>query len=157
MAEPGAPETGTLSHIDISVGDPKRSIPFYDVFFKALDYCRVSYDHADWQGEEPRRATWQLPKERGSFAVEVRPAASDKRARRYDRYEPGPHHIAFHASERSRVDRVHRAMCDAGAEILDAPEDYGDRPGYSAGYYAVFIADPDGFKLEVAHIPRRLP
>jgi len=157
MAEPQAPATGTLSHIDISVADSKRSIPFYHAFFSALAYERVAYDHGDWQGDEPQRATWQLPKEHGAFAVEVRPATPQQEPRRYDRYEPGPHHIAFHAADRSVVDRVHLAMADAGAEILDAPADYGDLPGYSAGYYAVFVADPDGFKLEVAHIPRRLP
>jgi len=37
------------------------------------------------------------------------------------------------------------------------PHDYGAQPGYEPGYYAVFFADPDGVKLEVAYIPRANP
>ena len=44
-----------------------------------------------------------------------------------------------------------------GAEILDAPADYGGQPGYAAGYYAAFFADPDGLKLEGVHLPAANP
>jgi catechol 2,3-dioxygenase-like lactoylglutathione lyase family enzyme len=44
-------------------------------------------------------------------------------------------------------------MVRAGATILDPPHDYSDEPGYVRGYYAVFVEDPDGVKLEVACIP----
>ena len=36
----------------------------------------------------------------------------------------------------------------AGATILDAPADY---PQYGSTYYSVFVADPDGMKLEYAY------
>ena len=36
-----------------------------------------------------------------------------------------------------------------GATIESGPEEYG----YTPGYYAVFFYDPDGIKLEIAHIP----
>lgn len=32
------PITGPLAHIDLSVGHPERSIPFYAAFFEALGY-----------------------------------------------------------------------------------------------------------------------
>ncbi|MEI8153303.1 MAG: hypothetical protein WCG92_17145 [Hyphomicrobiales bacterium] len=41
-------------------------------------------------------------------------------------------------------------MKKKGAVILDAPADY---PPYGAGDAAVFLADPDGLKLEVVHFP----
>ena len=91
------------------------------------------------------------------FDVEVRPARPDRRDRRYDRYEPGPHHLAFHAESRAVVERVYAAMLEVGATVLDPPADYSDRPGYDDGYFAAFFADPDGLKLEVAHIPRANP
>jgi glyoxylase I family protein len=87
----------------------------------------------------------------------VRPARPESRDRRYDRYEPGPHHLAFHAESREVVERVHAAMRAAGAEVLDAPTDYGGQPGYEEGYYAAFFADPDGIKLEVAYVPSANP
>jgi len=149
------PTTGSLNHIDISVGYPERSIPFYEAFFTALGYKRWKLPAAEWSGAEPTRATWSIRlADRTIFAVEVRPARRDARDRAYNRYEPGPHHIAFNAGSPVVVEQVHAAMVEAGATVLDAPADYGASDGYSKGYYAVFFADPDGLKLEVAHIPQ---
>ena len=93
------PSTGSLSHIDISVGYPDRSIPFYDAFFGALGYTRWEISDIKWSGASPERATWSLKNPDGTvFAVEVRPSRPDARDRNYDRYEPGPHHLAFNAS-----------------------------------------------------------
>lgn len=152
------PVTGPLTHIDLSVGRPERSIPFYAAFFEALGYRRWNVESPEWQGANPTRATWSLRYAEGArFEVEVRPARPESRDRQYDRYEPGPHHLAFHAASREAVEQVHRAMLDIGAEVLDPPTDYGGQAGYGEGYFAVFFADPDGLKLEVAHIPRANP
>jgi glyoxylase I family protein len=152
------PITGPLAHIDISIGHPERSIPFYEAFFEALGYRRWNVPLPEWQEPHPLRATWSIRYADGAtFGVEVRPARAESRDRRYDRYEPGPHHLAFHAESPAVVDRVHRALVERGATVLDPPTDYSGRPGYDEGYYAVFFADPDGMKLEVAHIPRANP
>jgi glyoxylase I family protein len=152
------PISGPLAHIDISVGYPERSIPFYAAFFGALGYRRWKIATSEWQEPNPSRATWGLAYPNGArFDVEVRPARPESRDRKYDRYEPGPHHLAFHAESREVVERVHAAMLEIGAAVLDPPIDYSDQPGYGDGYYAAFFADPDGIKLEVAHIPRANP
>lgn len=152
------PITGPLAHIDISIGYPERSIPFYAAFFEALGYRRWNVPMPEWQGATPRRATWGIRYPDGArFGVEVRPARPESRDRRYDRYEPGPHHLAFHAGSREVVERVHRAMVAAGATVLDPPADYGGQLGYGEGYYAAFFADPDGVKLEVVYLPGENP
>jgi glyoxylase I family protein len=152
------PITGPLDHIDISVGYPERSIPFYAAFFEALGYRRWQIPSPDWQEPNPRRATWGIRYVGGAgFGVEVRPARVASRDRKYDRYEPGPHHMAFHAASPDVVDRVYQAMLAIGATILDPPADYSGQAGYSDGYYAVFFADPDDMKLEVAYIPQTNP
>lgn len=152
------PVTGGLSHIDISVGYPERSIRFYEAFFTALGYRRWRVDLPEFTGESPARATWALRQADGSwFQVEVRPARPESRDRRYDRYEPGPHHLAFHAESPAKVDEVHAAMTAAGAQVLDPPADYSDHPHYAPGYYAAFYADPDGVKLEVVYEPKSNP
>lgn len=152
------PITGALNHIDISVGYPERSIPFYDAFFRALGYQRWQGEEPEWQGPNPSRATWAIRLPGGSvFGVEVRPARRESRDRRYDRYAPGPHHLAFHAASRETVDRVHERMVEAGAVVLDPPTDYSGRVGYTQGYYAAFFADPDDLKLEVVHVPQLNP
>jgi catechol 2,3-dioxygenase-like lactoylglutathione lyase family enzyme len=69
----------------------------------------------------------------------------------HDRTAPGLHHLAFGAPSRAAVDAAHRRLVELGVAILDPPADY---PRYAPGYYAVFIADPDGLKLEYVYTPR---
>lgn len=146
---------GHLSHLDFSVGDPARSIPFYHTLLSALGYRRFRADDEAWREPAPSRAAWAIRFPDGtSFGIDLRPAHEDRRHRRYDRTEPGPHHLAFQVDDDAAVEEVHRAMRAAGAEVLDAPCDYGGRPGYGRHYYAVFFADPDGFKVEVVHAPQ---
>jgi catechol 2,3-dioxygenase-like lactoylglutathione lyase family enzyme len=152
------PTTGSLNHIDISVGYPERSIPFYDALLTSLGYTRWALSAAEWSGETPRRATRSIELADGShFALEVRPARARSRDCTHDRYEPGPHHLAFNAASPEVVRKVHSAMVEAAATVLDPPADYGGEDGYAPGYYAVFFADPDGLKLEVAHVPETNP
>jgi catechol 2,3-dioxygenase-like lactoylglutathione lyase family enzyme len=149
--------SGPLSHIDLSVAEPARSIPFYDAFFEVLGYRRHVPEIPAFEGTAPTRATWFTRYPSGAlFGIEVRPAAPESRSRVHDRYAPGLHHLAFHADSRESVDRVHAVMTDIGARILDPPTDYSGA-AYSPGYYAVFIADPDGVKLEVVHEPLTNP
>jgi catechol 2,3-dioxygenase-like lactoylglutathione lyase family enzyme len=149
---------GPLHHIDLSIRDPDASIPFYSVLFESLGYRRMQIDPPGFQGAAPRRACWNIRYPDGaSFGIEVRPARGESRDRPHDRYAPGLHHLAFHAESPEAVDAVHRALCDAGATVLDPPTDYTGQPGYSPGYYAVFFADPDGVKLEVAYVPGTNP
>ena len=150
--------TGPLSHIDLSVGDPRRSIPFYAAFFEALGFHRFPSDMEGFAGDDPVRAAWFLRYASGSFfGIEVRPAAAESAGRTHDRYAPGLHHMAFHADSRETVDRVHREVSAAGGEVLDPPTDYSGQPAYGDGYYAAFFADPDGVKLEVVYEPGTNP
>lgn len=149
------PVRGSLSHIDLSVSDPDRAIPFYDAFFRALGFRRFESAEPDFVGSNPRRAAWfiRYPGSPALFGVEVRPAAGVSRAREIDRYAPGTHHMAFHAESREAVDAIYAALRDAGGTVLDPPKDYGGQPAYGDSYYAVFFADPDGAKLEVVYEP----
>jgi len=152
------PATGPLSHIDISVGYPERSIAFYHAFLTALGFRRWTIAAPEWSGDNPTRATWGKRYSDGSrFDIEVRPAAAESRDLRYDRYAPGPHHLAFHAESDAHVDRVHAAVVSAGGEVLDPPMNYAGHTGYGEYYYAAFFADPDGVKLEVCYVPAANP
>jgi len=145
--------TGPPSHLDLSVGDPDRSIPFYAALLEALGFRRMRSEHAGWTGDRPQRAAWMIRVDQGAwFGVDLRPAEKSKREQRYDRYAPGPHHIAFHAASREIVDQTHECVVRAGGTVLDPPAEYTG-PAYGDGYYAAFFADPDGLKLEVVHHP----
>ena len=60
-------------------------------------------------------------------------------------------HVAFQAPSRDAVRRFHEAGLKAGGRDEGKP---GLRPQYHPNYYAAFLWDPDGFKVEaVIHTP----
>lgn len=64
---------------------------------------------------------------------------------------PGPgFHLAFIAPDRQAVDLFHVAALRFGGTDQGAP---GLRPQYGPEYYAAFVLDPDGYKLEAKHPP----
>ena len=62
-------------------------------------------------------------------------------------------HVAFGASDRSTVDAFHAEALAAGGKDNGAP---GMRPHYHETYYAAFVLDPDGHRIEaVCHAPEK--
>ena len=60
-------------------------------------------------------------------------------------------HVAFLAVDRAAVRRFHAAGLEFGGRDAGAP---GVRPEYHAHYFAAFLLDPDGNRLEaVCHRP----
>ena len=55
-------------------------------------------------------------------------------------------HLCLRASTRDQVDTFHRIALAEGASDDGAP---GPRPEYSDAYYAAFIRDADGHRIEV--------
>jgi catechol 2,3-dioxygenase-like lactoylglutathione lyase family enzyme len=54
-------------------------------------------------------------------------------------------HICLRASDTAAVDAFHAAALKAGGSSDGAP---GLRPHYYQGYYAAFVRDPDGNRIE---------
>jgi catechol 2,3-dioxygenase-like lactoylglutathione lyase family enzyme len=76
----------------------------------------------------------------------LRPA--DGGAHRY--YGVGMEHLAFEVDDRADVDAAHERCVSLGANIHFPPEEDRDVPGY----YALFVFDPDGMRIEVFNWPR---
>lgn len=55
-------------------------------------------------------------------------------------------HVAFHAGHRDTVDACYRAGLNNGGTDDGPP---GIRAKYDAHYYAAFLRDPDGNKIEI--------
>lgn len=128
----------TINHLDLTVSDPVRSTEFYDHVLGQLGYRRST----EYAGSVPN---WTLGSGVSSLSIGLHKA----RGGVHDRYAPGLHHLAFHASSREQVDALHAFLVSIDANILDAPAEYD----YTPGYYAVFFCDPDGLKLELVFEP----
>jgi len=136
--EGGGSTAAGVHHVIVNVNDLARSRSFYAWLMPQLGYPGLT----EWEGG----AGWYG--EAGSFWIKQADArfASD----RFSKDRVGLCEIAFRAGSRTQVDAFARALEARGVRILDPPREYD----YTPGYYAVFFADPDGLKLELAHIPR---
>lgn len=132
---------GSLSHIYLTVTDVERSAALYRPVMEFLGFRLVKIDQD--------RAAWDAPAGGAPQRFTLVAARADRAYPGHDRYSPGLHHICWHADSREQVDALHRLLLEHSLTVMDAPAEYG----YAPGYYAVFFADPDGIKLELAHIP----
>ena len=117
-----------LHHLSLAVSDLERAAAFYDAALAALGYVRVWTDAtAVGYGE---------------------PGGGDKLAIKLQQnvVAPGPgFHVAFAAPSRAAVDRFHSAALKHGGTDNGAP---ALRPQYGPHYYAAFVIDPDGHRIE---------
>lgn len=121
-----------LGHLSLGVNDLDRAIRFYDAVMTAIGCQRV------WTSV--KGIGYGEPGGPDRLALFVQPGTARP---------PGPgFHLAFKAGERAAVDRFHAAALANGGTDAGAP---GPRPQYSATYYAAFVLDPDGHKLEAVH------
>jgi catechol 2,3-dioxygenase-like lactoylglutathione lyase family enzyme len=124
-----------LGHISFGVSDLRRSSDFYDAALAALGYARV------FTGE--RAVGYGAP---GAAADRLLLIQQPDAVR-----PPGPgFHLALAAPTRQAVDAFHRAALQHGGLDQGGP---GLRPHYGPDYYAAFVLDPDGYKLEAKHPP----
>jgi len=114
-----------VDHIGITCADLDASTLFYDTVLATLGHRRVlDVGVAVGYGSDSP-----------DFWVARPEVESDNRES----------HIAFTASGVEAVHAFHAAATGLGAETLHEPRLW---PEYHAGYYAVFVRDPDGNNVE---------
>jgi catechol 2,3-dioxygenase-like lactoylglutathione lyase family enzyme len=119
-----------IDHLSIGVSDLTRAGAFYDAVLATLGYVRV-LTHQRALGWGPQGARDE------AFAI----LAGGERAR-----APGEGcHVAFTAPDRKAVDAFHARAIREGATDEGGP---GPRPQYGPGYYAAFVRDLDGYRIE---------
>ncbi len=127
-SEPGKAAASMLDHISIGVVNLGRAARFYDAVLQPLGFARV------WTSE--KAVGYGAPRGEDKLAIKERPAA---------RSAGEGAHIALGATSRAAVDAFHAAALSHGGEDEGAP---GLRPAYGPGYYAAFVRDPDGYRIE---------
>jgi catechol 2,3-dioxygenase-like lactoylglutathione lyase family enzyme len=115
-----------IDHIGFEVSELPRSGAFYDAVFRALGGRRMidSEDAIAYGINSP--VVW--------FVVRGRPPA------------PGYGHIALGANGKAAVDAAYQAGLHNGGRDDGPP---GPRPQYGRRYYAAYLLDPDGLRVEV--------
>ena len=138
----GAGETvgvNGIAHIQLTVRDPKRCLPFWERLCNFLEMKTLI------RGED---VLYCIGSRTG---ILVRAAPPDKRDRPFDQDRPGLHHLCFRARSRADVDAIYRFIeAELDAKVVHGPEE-GDR--FAPGYYSILVEDPDGIRVEVNHVP----
>ena len=126
------PDAGPmLDHISIGVSDIPAAKRFYDAVLQPLGY-RCQHEDAAMLGYGADVTSLWL----NATACPV-PADPNSGL-----------HISFTAPTPTSVDAFHAAALRAGGHDNGPP---GLRPDYGPGYYAAFIIDPDGYRIEAHH------
>jgi catechol 2,3-dioxygenase-like lactoylglutathione lyase family enzyme len=122
-----------IDHISVGVSDLERSARFYEATLAPLGLAKVVI----------RPATIGFGKAYPEFWINWRPGmapvASDTGC-----------HICLRVKSVEEVDAFHQAGLDAGGESDGAP---GLRLHDRVRYYAAFIRDPDGNRIEAVTFP----
>ena len=132
-----------IDHFSLPVSDLRKSKPFYEAVLGVLGYASLQAQLFDGYsafgfGDDPdgEPPFWiGGPTESGVLKATT----------------PEGQHIAFRAATRAMVDAFHVAGLAMGGTDNGAP---GLRPQYHPDYYAAFLLDPDGHRIEaVCHRP----
>jgi catechol 2,3-dioxygenase-like lactoylglutathione lyase family enzyme len=117
-----------IDHISITVRDLDRATRFYEAVLGTIGYMKL----------EARPATVGFGKKYPELWINLRatiaPITDDSGA-----------HVALRVRTTALVDAFHAAALAAGGSSDGAP---GLRPQHGEGYYAAFIRDPDGNRIE---------
>ncbi len=127
-----------FDHLGITVDDLSRSIAQFDPVMQALGCTRQdgSGSVSWYKGEEelilfPARDGGSEPHRHGRI---------------------GWQHLAFAVDSRTEVDRLHAIALDAGWTPVREPKVY---PRFNDRYYASFVEDDNGIRIEFMHNPPR--
>ena len=114
-----------IDHISIAVRDLAAAAQFYEAVLTAIGLAKL----------ETRAATVGFGKTYPEFWINLRPAVEASSGA----------HVCFRARSADMVDAFHAAALANGGADDGKP---GLRPQHGEGYYAAFIRDPDGNRIE---------
>ena len=117
-----------LNHVSIGVRDVARSKRFYDAALKPLGYTALSKSDSSLGYGKDAVVLW--------ISQTDTPVPAN---------EKSGLHFCFDAPTRKSVAAFHAAALGAGGDDNGTP---GLRADYGPNYYAAFVVDPDGYRLE---------
>ena len=126
-----------IAHIQLTVSDMKRSVPFYETLLHSLEMVtlRNRPDYFYCIG--------------GRTGISIAPAAPEFRQEAFNQRRLGLHHLCLRARSREDVDAIYQTALALDAKILRAPQE----DHWAPGYYSVLFEDPDGIRIEASFVP----
>lgn len=121
-----------LDHVSIGVADLDAARRFYDAVMGALGARKV-YDRPGAIGYGERCSADDVLSSCLAIYLDASAISDSKR------------HWCFKAATREQIDRFYRSGISAGGRSCGEP---GVRPHYHPRYYAAFLLDPAGNKIE---------
>ena len=116
-----------INHVSVGVKDVQIAVNFYDAVFQTLAIKRSHYIDGIAASYGDSFEFWV------GCPCENKPVAGNGT------------HIAFNAPDNDSVNEFYRVALDNGASCAGKP---GLRPEYGESYYAAYVYDLDGNKLE---------
>jgi catechol 2,3-dioxygenase-like lactoylglutathione lyase family enzyme len=125
-----------LDHLSFSVSDYAESVAFYDATLKILGFERVmTFETQEHQvagyGAAGKPFFWVGKEASVSSSEQIGHARG--------------FHVAFKASTIEAIQAWYQKCLELGGKDNGPP---GPRPEYHPGYYAAFIIDPNGWRIE---------
>ena len=120
-----------FDHVSIGVRDIAKAKAFYDAALKPLGLTCLSSDETSLGYGQEGVGLWILKAER--------PVAEDPKSGL---------HFCFVAPSQDSVQAFHAAAMKHGGRDNGKP---GARKDYGPHYYAAFVFDPEGYRLEAHH------
>lgn len=129
------PEVIGIDHLYVAVSDMARSERFYDVVMTVLGFRKNAFQ----LGGEAHVHYYNR-----HFGYVLRPARASGP---HNPYAPGLHHVCLRVESEDDVTEVARRLKELGVSVTE-PKRY---PEYAPNYFAVFLTDPDGVRLEITN------
>jgi len=117
-----------IDHVSIGVRDIARARTFYNAAFAPLGYTCLSDGETSLGYGKGQPALW--------ISATDKPVPPDMASGL---------HFCFTAPSQAAVRDFHAAALEAGGKDNGKP---GLRKDYGPGYYAAFVVDPDGYRIE---------
>ncbi|MGD1936901.1 MAG: VOC family protein [Cyanophyceae cyanobacterium] len=127
-----------FDHLSVGVADLDQSLKFYDAALKPLGISRM-FALGD------RGIAAYVDSKKVSFWIYSK---TPEQAPLVDLPSPPRFHLAFKAADRAAVDAFYEGAIAQGGTDEGAP---GIRANYHPNYYAAYVRDPNGYKIEVVH------
>ena len=137
-----------VDHIDLAVSDVERSLAFYLGMLGPLGLAVEGRFETYRETEEVVYLGFgqeHVPGAQPETRLGLRKADGGE----HTYYAVGIEHLAFGVESPEEVDEAYQRCLAMDARIHCPPEEEPDLPGY----YAFFVFDPDGIRIEVCHHP----